>query len=106
MLLNDHSMVEAAVAMAARILSEDCDDATRISHAFRLATSRLPDVLEIRSLQSLLDQGRSHYQANTRDAELLVAAHNYAKTKDPVELAAWTGVTRAILNLYETVARY
>ncbi len=105
-LLNDHTMVEAAVAMATRVLSTDGGDSMRLSNAFRLATSRWPDLTEINSLQSLLDQGRVHYKANAGDAESLVGMGHDAKTDDVVELAAWTGVTRAILNLYETVARY
>ncbi len=105
-LLNDHSMIEAAVAMAARILATEENDADRIRTAFRLATSRWPDAVEIEALRSLLDQQRAYYTAHPDDAEAIAGSAAYAKTADPIELAAWTAVTRAILNLYETVARY
>ena len=104
-LLNDHSMIEAAVAMAARIDAKGGDDDQRIRRAFLLATSRDPDAVEMRTLRSLLQQGRDIYRDDARAAELLVGGKVTA-SDDQKELAAWTVVMRAILNLYETVARY
>ncbi len=55
-LLNDHTMVEAAVAMAAKSAESTDDDTARLNDAFRLATSRSPDPTEMNSLQSLLNR--------------------------------------------------
>jgi hypothetical protein len=104
-LLNDQSMVEAAVAMAVRTLDSDQQDALRLQHAFRLGTARSPDPTETESLQRLLEQERTYYAAHETEAAALVGREAYAKTDNVIELAAWTSVTRAILNLYETVAR-
>jgi hypothetical protein len=99
-------MVEAAIAMASRVLSIEGDDTTRIVMAFRLATARVPDAVETRSLKSLLHEGRQHYLAHPAEAEMLVGSSGDLAPEDQIQRAAWTGVTRAILNLYETVARY
>ncbi len=55
-LLNDHSMIEAAVAMAARILATEENDEDRLRNGFRLATARWPDAVESAALKSFLDQ--------------------------------------------------
>jgi hypothetical protein len=107
-LLNDPTFVEAARAFAARILNEGSpDDTACLQHAFRQAVSRSPDQLEMEALRSLLASSRQHYQADPH-AALELMANGIAPVPtdlDPVELAAWTTVGRAILNLNETITR-
>ncbi len=108
-LLNDPTMVEAALAMASRVLSDaETSSPARLAHAFQLATARRPDQQELQTLSSLLESERAHYQANPSDASELIDSAGEIADLDAVntiELAAWTGVCRAILNMYETVTR-
>lgn len=110
-LLNDPTMVEAAMAMASRLLTAAGpvgSDAHQLQLAFQWATSRPADETERRMLQNLLQEERSHYQSNPEDATRLIESAPAIVSPDlddDVELAAWTGVCRAILNMYETVTR-
>lgn len=108
-LLNDPSMVEAAVALAVRVLQmPEATRKQRLEAAFLLATSRMPDDVEAAQLDHLLDAELAHYRARDDDADRLLDSVAFAQRlewDDRAELAAWTGVTRAILNLYETVTR-
>lgn len=110
-LLNDPSMVEASVALAAeRLAATEPGDRARIAEMFRRSTSRSPDPEEAETLRALLEAEREHYRENAAQAERLVESFTAAVpdrlSSDPAELAAWTSVARAILNLYECVARY
>ncbi len=107
-LLNDPTFVEAAAHFAARVLTDGGDtDNLRLEHAFRLAVSRSPDDVESRLLLSLLEKSRAGFAADSKPAEALIQSSG----KDPqtaaekAELAAWTQVCRAILNMNETITR-
>ncbi len=107
-LLNDPTFVEAARVFAARILDEGGDSFdSRLDRAFRLAVSRTPDVEERRVLKELLDKNRTAYQSHPEAAEALlkVGIAPAPAQHAPVELAAWTAVARAILNMSETITR-
>ena len=111
-LLNDPTYVEAARAFAVRILRHSPAAgpdpiASRIQWAWTQALARKPTPEELATLAQLLQQQLSDYR---RDPE---AARAYLKTGlypapedlDPAELAAWTDIARAILNLHETITR-
>ncbi len=107
-LLNDPTFVEAAKAFAARILKDGGgSDESRIAFAFRLATSRPPDDAEQSVLLSLLADARSDYSRDASSAQKLLAIGLTppASNAPASELAAWTTVARALLNLYETTTR-
>tara|TARA_Y100001934_G_scaffold263560_1_gene339404 strand:+ start:7400 stop:9772 length:2373 start_codon:yes stop_codon:yes gene_type:complete len=106
-LLNDPTFVEAARAFAARILTEAGDSVfSRIDFLFRNALSRPPDAFEREQVTELLIQSRREYRQSTERAEDLVQVGlTKNNDHDPVDLAAWTTVTRTILNLHETIAR-
>jgi hypothetical protein len=107
-LLNDPSYVEAARAFAENILrSGHSSTRDRLDWAFHRAVSRAikpseTDVLE-RLLQSHFDEYKSEGSA-TGDI-LAVGAKPVPADLDKVELAAWTSVSRVILNLHETLTR-
>ncbi|MCH5374004.1 MAG: DUF1553 domain-containing protein, partial [Planctomycetes bacterium] len=109
-MLNDPSMVDASIAFASRLLSDsELSDAERIEFGFQLATARTPDPFEQTTLLQFLEDQQSYYQNHAEEAESLIdSADKYIDTSiaDPVLLAAWTGVARAILNLHETVSRH
>lgn len=107
-LLNDPTFAEAAKTFAVRILKEGGgSDESRITFAFRLATSRAPDDAEQSVLRSLLADARSDYSRDASSVQKLLATGLTAPAKDSPthELAAWTTVARAILNLAEVLTR-
>jgi hypothetical protein len=63
--------------------------------------------VERRALAELLSRSREEYRAQPAAARELIASGQAAVADDldPVELAAWTSVARAILNLNETITR-
>jgi hypothetical protein len=106
-MLNDPTMVEAARVFAVRTLQSSGAEDARIESAFQRATSRLPDAFERQALGRLLAAGRANYRQDPRAAQEIgrVGLTPPAANVDPVELAAWIGVCRAILNLNETISR-
>jgi hypothetical protein len=107
-LLNDPTYVEASRVFAERVLKKGGNDpSARIDFAFREALQRKATSDEQRILSSLLQQHLQHYQANPKDAEALLKVGERPATTDlsRPELAAWMSVTRAILNLHETITR-
>lgn len=107
-LMNDPTYIEAARKLAEQALLDGGKDVTgRITYAFRLATSRKPSLTELKVLNGLLTEQLSHYRQNKRAAtDLLSTGESTWNTKlDAGELAAWTIVTSAILNLDETITK-
>jgi mono/diheme cytochrome c family protein len=107
-LLNDPTFVEAARGFAARILDEGGEtDDTRLDHAFRLSVSRNPDEFERELLLELLNENRRQYRDDPASAEKLleIGLSDLGRNGDAVELAAWTQLARAMLNMNETITR-
>lgn len=107
-LLNDPTYVEAARTFASRILTEcEGDAARRLTWAFEKALQRKPSAEEARTLSELLARQLADYQNDPAAAEALLttgAAPAPATVNKP-ELAAWTHVSRVLLNLHETITR-
>jgi len=107
-LLNDPTFVEAARVFAARILDEGgTTSVERIEFAFREAVSRQPDETETKLLTQLFQNARRDFVADPAAAEKLLAVGVAPRPADvdPIELASWTTVARAILNLNEAITR-
>jgi hypothetical protein len=97
--LNDPAFFEAAQALARRTMADGGPDVpSRLTFAFRSVTSRRPDRTEMSSLQRAFSRERQYFQSHRSEARSL------AGSDDP-ELAAWTMVGRALLNLDETMTR-
>ena len=108
-LLNDPSFVEAARALAARVLSEaKGDDQAKLRWAWRTVLGRDAKSEEIDVLRDLLEKHRAHFATNEQAAESLVSVgmSKLATELKPAEHAAWTSVSRALLNLNETIYRH
>ena len=108
-LLNDEAFVEFAQALAHRVIREASDDTARIELGFRLCTGRRPDAIERGILMRLLQRQRTAF-ASSRDeakkiADVKAPASALSEEKDEIEVAAWTLVARALLNLDETITR-
>lgn len=106
--LNDPVYVEAAQALARRMISEGgTSPADRIGRGFRLALIRPPHAEEVSRLVALQQRVEGEMSKNLKDAEALAT--------DPIgpvpagmnaaELAAYTVVANVILNLDETFVK-
>ncbi len=107
-LLNDPTYVEAARVFAVRILREGgASFEDRLRWAYARALARAPREEEVRVLGELLRKHEAEYGTNQEAAGRLVATGLATAPKDlnVVELAGWTSVARAILNLPEVITR-
>ncbi len=105
--LNDVTYVEAARALAERIMVSSDDDPERIETAFKLVLSRDPHESEkslmLGRLQVLLKQ----YNEQPSEAKklLLVGESLRNSQLDNAEHAAFTGICSLILNLDEAISK-
>ena len=107
-LLNDPVFVESARAFAARIIASADNDDDRLAWAFREATSRKASVDELQVLKKLLQTQAESYRESEEDANAITSVGDKPNPDavDKKELATWTQIARAILNVYETTSRY
>ena len=103
-LLNDEAYVEFSQAMAAKLLKEPGNDDERITRAFRYCLSRPPSAEEKQRLRDLLNAEMAALKKTPEDVNRIVGSKPPENT-DLVQLAAWTTVSRVILNLDETITR-
>jgi hypothetical protein len=109
--LNEPIFLECARALALRTLREGgCDDATRLEYAFRRCLSRKPTEEEAATLLSLLHREVRRFEKPGADPWAFAADDPSRKPelpKDaaPAQLAAWTAVSRVLLNLDETITK-
>jgi hypothetical protein len=108
-LLNDPSYVEAARVFAEHTMRQGGPDAPRrVRWAFARTLQRAPEERELALLEELHRQQSARYAQDPEAAASLLRVGAWPAASDlpPTELAAWTSVTRVILNLHETVTRY
>ena len=104
-LLNDPTFVEAGRVFAEKVISAGGDsDKAKLNFAFQHALSRNPDETEQRVLLNLLKVSRDGDETSAKKL-LSIGLANVDEDVATEELAAWTSVTRAILNLNETMTR-
>ncbi len=110
MTLNEPVFMECARALALAMLHTPGSDEQRIETAFRRCTSRAPLPEERTVLQTLLDAERRRF-AGDDDQAWQTAANDPAQPPalppgaTPADAAAWTAVSRVLLNLDETISR-
>jgi len=106
--LNEKTFVESAQAMALRVLKEGgADNQSRTAYAFELCTGRKPDVKELTELVNFWQEQYEYFE-NHSSAALKVAVPDLSQMPDDVNVhkaAAWAMVSRAILNLDETITK-
>lgn len=109
LLLNEETQVEAARSLATRVLKEErgAGDTAGLEALFLRVTQRRPDPVEIGVLVSLLAKLRDRYAAAPAEAARFasVGTAPAGRDLDPRELAPWTAVAQAVLNLDEVVTR-
>ncbi|MDZ4860934.1 MAG: PSD1 and planctomycete cytochrome C domain-containing protein [Candidatus Hydrogenedentes bacterium] len=106
-LMNDVQYVEAARAMAQRILKEAGPD-DRIAYACLLVLSRPPSSEEQTALMQQFDDQLADFRAAPDAARELIRTgeSKYDTGLDVAELAAWTMVANALLNTSAAVTQY
>ena len=96
-LLNDKAYYEFAQGMAKRVLDEGGDsNDDRLDYAFQLCVARQPDAEERNELSGFLAQQLDELQTRADEANKIAATP---------ELAAWTALSRVLLNLDEFITR-
>ena len=106
-LLNDPVYVEAAQALARRVMNLDDPSAeARVAYGFQLVLARPPSDDEVHRLVKLFDSERKHYDQHVDAASAFTTSESASKpTGNTAELAAWTVVGNVLLNLDETLTK-
>ena len=100
--LNDPVYVEAAQALARRIVSEGGSNTEdRVRYALRLCLCRPPHEEQVAALVSLFETERSHFQKDPKAAEQMATdpLGPLPEGMQPADMAAWTVVANVLLNL-------
>ena len=107
-LLNDPTFVEAARVFAEKIIKDGGERTGELKWAYERAFSREPQKDEIKMLGELYQKHLAKYQSDKEAAEkvLTIGDTTARKEIDKAELAAWTSVSRTLLNLHETITRF
>ncbi len=106
-LMNDPVYVEAAGALAGRILRDrpGASPRDRVTYAFRLALARKPTNEEHQVLLDCHQQELAWHRKNPGAAAKLVSKWSRQFQGDPAEFAAWLHVATVLLNLDETITK-
>ncbi len=104
-LLNDVQFLEACRNLAQRVLSDEQEDAARVTAVFLAFTGRVPDDLERDTLLKLLSEERDYFGSHPDNASKLLALGETPANSDIANdlLAAMTLVCQAVLNLDATI---
>lgn len=108
--LNEPTFMECAQALARKTLTKGGKtDVDKINFAFRRALSRPPTDSERKELLSLLAKQQQHISAGWINAAELAtgksAVEKLPANTTPTQLAAYTVVSRVLLNLDETITK-
>jgi hypothetical protein len=105
--LNEPVFVQCAQALAIKTMSEGgANDAQRIEFAFRRTLSRPPTASEVEQLIELLERTRARLTAGELKSDSIMSSSPRTFDKLPAaDCAAYTVVSRVLLNLDETITR-
>ena len=109
--LNETLFLEAARALALKTLKEGgATDAQRIEFAFRRVLARKPLAQETAALLALLNEQHARFASGALNPQAFALNEPDQSVALPqgvtlAQLAAWTAVSRALLNLDETITK-
>ena len=109
--LNETVFLEAARALAFQAIAEGGEtDRERLELAFRRCLARKPDKAEAEELLALLERTAERYSTEQLDPWAMLDASPAFRGRLPggvtaAEAAAWTAVSRVLLNLDETITK-
>lgn len=105
--MNDPVYVEAAQALARRMIGSAKTPAEQVTHGFRRVLARLPSASELKRLLVLRDEALADFRQDAKRA-VEMATNPIGPVPagaDVTELAAWTTVAGVLLNLDETLMK-
>ncbi len=111
MTLNQPDFLECARSLALRTLADGGKtDDDRLVYAFRRCLARRPDADEMNTLRTLLAKEEGRFAASDAKPWELAAEDpanppNLPEGATPAQAAAWTVVSRVLLNLDETITK-
>jgi hypothetical protein len=105
--LNDKTYVEAARALAERVLHREASDEKRLDLCYELVLARKPTAEERPILLAALQRLRRQYAGDPASAKKVLAVGESKRDEklDPVEHAALAVLCHTILNLDEAVTK-
>jgi hypothetical protein len=106
-MMNDPVFVEAAQALARRVLREaPPDSAKRLQYLFRLTMNRPPRTEELQSLTRFYDQQKSRVLSGGADAlHCLGIIASSTPPAESVEAATFVALARVLMNVDEYITR-
>jgi hypothetical protein len=106
-LLNDAEYTEAARGLAEKIARQPGGFGAKIEFAYARALGRPPEAREVQILAELFERQRAAFEKDPGAARALLAVGQAPLdgSLPAIELAAWTSVGRALLNVHEAVMR-
>ena len=97
--LNEPLFIESAQALAQKVLKEGgASDAARLNYAVRRVLGRTPSAGEADELLRLLTKEQGRFSDGKHNPKELAGV-------DSAQAAAWTAVSRVLLNLDETITK-
>lgn len=109
-LMNDPTFVESARVLAEEVVQRaETGFHDRLHYVYRKCLARMPTASEEAVLENLYQQDFARFAqrpAGSLEELLSTGLAPPAGQLDQTELAAWTSVTRVLLNLHETITRY
>lgn len=107
-MMNGPQFVEAARALAWRVMEQSPDHAERARRMFRCATSRFPSESELAAMLDLTQRMEQHYRDHPDEADQLCGVGQWQPDSIPEsrrEWAAWTILATTLLNHDECITR-
>jgi hypothetical protein len=113
--LNEPLFMDCARALAMKAITEGgSGDAERLEYVVLACLSRAPNDEELQVLQEFMDKQKKRFTSDGIDPWPLIAADEKDKKRlasnlpagsNPGELAAWTALTRVVMNLDESITK-
>jgi hypothetical protein len=105
--LNEPLSIEAARALALKTIREGGkSDGERLAYAFRRCVSRRPTETESNELLGFLEKQTARLKEGWLDTWSLTGEPpKLPEGVTPVQLGAWTALSRVLLNLDETITK-
>jgi mono/diheme cytochrome c family protein len=105
--LNDITYIEAARALAERVMLAAPKPDVRVEQLYRLVLARKPSAAEKKILLARLDVLKQQFTADPSAAQKLLAVGESKRNESlaPADHAAWTGLSQLVLNLDEALSK-
>ena len=104
-LMNDPTFLDAARAMAAKLVEME-SAVERLQVGFQMATGRLPSKRETSILNTSIKNHLAHFQQHPAEVtQLLQIPKHLGKREETIELATYTVFSSMLLNLDEVISK-